>query len=250
MSDYAIQPPWAAFGRGQRVGQRGRRGWREAGGERLRMEGERGERRRRGGPWERSGEPGFGPGWGPGFGPGPGGFFGPFGHRGHGGRRGGARRGDVRGAILALLAEEPMHGYQIIQEIGRRSDGVWRPSPGAVYPALNQLEDEGLVRMSEEGGRKVFHLTQTGQAYVESHPDEVNAPWDAVKGSVPSGALDAKALLGQLAMAFVQVMQTGDTDKIERARQVLLETRRGLYRILADDDEAEGGTGSGAEGAT
>ena len=99
------------------------------------------------GPW----------GWGPG---GPG----PFGHRGRWGGRGGrkAKRGDVRAAILALLSEEPRNGYQIIQEIAERSEGGWKPSPGAVYPALQQLTDEGLVVAEENEGRKTFRLTETG----------------------------------------------------------------------------------------
>src|SRR5436305_15247900 len=80
-----------------------------------------------------------------------------------------ARRGDVRAAALVLLDEEPRNGYQLMQEIERRSDGAWRPSPGAVYPALQQLEDEGLVRTNERDGRKLYELTDTGRAHVEEH---------------------------------------------------------------------------------
>ena len=112
----------------------------------LHMAGHRGGHRR-GGPHRRG--PCFGPGFGPGFGR---------------GQR--ARRGDVRAALLALLAEEPRNGYQLMQEIERRTEGVWRPSPGSVYPALQQLEDEGLVRAQEGGGRKLFELTDDGREYV------------------------------------------------------------------------------------
>ena len=167
---------------------------------------------------------------------GPGGWG--YGPRGPRRRRGGARRGDVRAAILALLAEQPMHGYQIIQEISRRSDGIWTPSPGAVYPALAQLEDEGLIRLAEEGGRKVFHLTEEGQRYVTDHADEVGQPWVAVTGSVPNEARDAKMALGQIGMAYFQVTQTGDAAMIEQARQVLVDARRRLYRLLANDSDA------------
>ncbi|HWG15964.1 MAG TPA: PadR family transcriptional regulator, partial [Streptosporangiaceae bacterium] len=115
---------------------------------------------------------------------GPGGFGGPLG----GGRlaRGPrVRRGDVRAAALSLLAEGPRNGYQIIQEISERTDGVWRPSPGSVYPALQQLEDEGLIQPETgESGRKAFALTEEGRAYTESHADELAASWDAVTGSV------------------------------------------------------------------
>lgn len=202
--------------------------------------------------WHRHG-PGFG---GPGFGgPGP-----SHGRRG-GGRRGfgmpwmgdiggwpgdpGARgprvkRGDVRSAILALLAEEPRNGYQIIQEIGERSGGVWHPSPGSVYPALAQLEDEGLVAAeTPEGGRKRYVLTEEGRDYVAAHPAEAAAPWDTVASSVGHGAKELRGLVGEVAVAAIQVFRVGNDAHIEQAQQVLADTRRRLYRILAaDEDEA------------
>ena len=117
-----------------------------------------------------------------------------------------AKRGDVRAAALALLAQGPMNGYQIIQEISERSDGVWRPSPGSVYPALQQLEDEGLIRAeSDENGRRSYQLTDEGRGYVEAHPDEVRAPWEAVAGSVGDSAIDMRNLLRQVGMAGFQV---------------------------------------------
>src|SRR5277367_1035656 len=104
---------------------------------------------------------GFGPGGGYGDFP----FGGPAG-RGRGrGRK--ARRGDIRTAALLLLAEEPRNGYQIMQEVEDRSDGVWRPSPGSVYPALQQLEDEGLIRSEEIDGRKLFRLTDDGEVQLK-----------------------------------------------------------------------------------
>lgn len=150
------------------------------------------------------------------------------------------RRGDVRAAALALLAEEPRNGYQIIQEIGERSGGLWRPSPGSVYPALQQLEDEGLiVAETPEGGRKRFALTEEGRAYIVAHPDEVAAPWDDVARSVGAEAIELRTLFGQVVMAAVQVARVGNEAQVAQARQVLVETRRRLYRILASDDEAD-----------
>jgi DNA-binding PadR family transcriptional regulator len=149
-----------------------------------------------------------------------------------------ARRGDVRAAALALLAEEPMNGYQIIQEIGERSDGVWRPSPGSVYPALQQLEDEGLVRAeAADGGRRAYQLTDEGRAYVEAHPEEVRAPWDVLAGSVPNSAREMKRLMGQLGSAVFQVLSAGTDSQVSQARQVLTDARKSLYRLLAADDE-------------
>ena len=166
---------------------------------------------------------------------------------GHGGRRGPfgggpfgrarrARRGDVRAGILALLNEEPRNGYQIIQELGQRSGGVWNPSPGSVYPALQQLEDEGLVRAEETDGKRTFRLTDTGRAYVESHREEVAAPWDAMAEGVDSGAREVGGLIQQVAMAAGQVLHTGNAAQIAEARKILAGTRRSLYRLLADDE--------------
>src|SRR3954447_3691841 len=131
------------------------------------------------------GGPGFGPGHGPGFGPHA--LFGGPGGPGFHGRRGRrARRGDVRAALLLLLAEEPRNGYQLMQEIEQRSEGAWRPSPGSVYPALQQLEDERLVTTAERDGNRVFEITDAGRAWVAEREGEA-APWDAVKDEFGAG---------------------------------------------------------------
>ncbi len=190
-----------------------------------------------------------GPGpWG---GPGPGGPFGfemrggPFGppRPGRAGGRGPrVRRGDVRAAILDLLAEgQAWNGYQLIQEIGDRTQGVWRPSAGSVYPALQQLEDEGLITAQaagEEDRRRNYTLTDQGRAYVEAHADELKASWDAVTGSVDDAAFQMHALARQVGMATMQVAQAGTPAQVQQASKILADTRKALYRILAADDEA------------
>ena len=169
-------------------------------------------------------------------------WFGEPGRRGMRGPR--ARRGDVRAAALALLAEEPMNGYQIIQAIAERSDDVWRPSPGSVYPALQQLEDEGLIRAEAADGRRAYQLTEEGRAYVEAHPEEVRAPWDVVAGSVGDTAIEMRNLIGQVGMAAFQVVSAGTESQVSQAREVLTDARKALYRLLAaDDDAAAAGTG-------
>ncbi len=164
-----------------------------------------------------------------GFG-GPGGFGQSFGP----GRR--AARGDVRAAILVLLAEKPSHGYQIIQELERRSDGAWRASPGSVYPTLQQLEDEGLVRAVEaDGGRRVFELTDTGReeaAKLAAGP----APWAEAAGSVGGDHRDLRDQAFQLLAAVWQVSRTGDATHIAEARKILHEARRKLYLLLAGNE--------------
>ncbi|MCW4354543.1 PadR family transcriptional regulator [Hoyosella sp. YIM 151337] len=152
-----------------------------------------------------------------------------------------ARRGDVRAAILAVLADQPLNGYQIIQEIADRSGGMWKPSPGSVYPTLQQLEDEGLVVAKEDGGRKVYRLTAEGEEYVETNSSEVGAPFEAMSSSAAGGDdLKLQPLIGQTAAALWQVLATGTPDQQARARQVLADTRRKLYGILADGDDATG----------
>jgi DNA-binding PadR family transcriptional regulator len=183
---------------------------------------------------------GHGPGHGFGHGPGPfgPGGFGGFGFGrgfGPGGRGKRARRGDVRAAVLLLLEEEPRNGYQLMQELEERSGGVWRPSPGSIYPALSQLEDEGLVRSDESAGRRAFQLTDDGRAYIEENREALGVPWEAVGGEMPEGLFQLRQLMMQLGMATMQVAQAGDEAQTAEARKVLEEARRALYRILAGD---------------
>jgi DNA-binding PadR family transcriptional regulator len=170
---------------------------------------------------------------GRGFGPGGGGG----GPRWRGGRK--ARRGDIRTAALLLLAEEPRNGYQIMQEVQERSDGAWRPSPGSVYPALAQLEDEGLIRSEEIDGRKAYRLTVDGLAHVEQRDPARPAPWEQMSGDTPPKAVELGKTMREVASAFMQVMRTGTEEQHEQARKVLADARRELYRILGEGDEPE-----------
>ncbi|MBV9207581.1 MAG: helix-turn-helix transcriptional regulator [Actinobacteria bacterium] len=182
---------------------------------------------------------------GPGPWPGPAGPFefkmrgGPFGPPRFGGRGPRVRRGDVRAAILDLLAEgQPWNGYQIIQEIGARTQGVWRPSAGSVYPALQQLEDEALIQAEAgEDRRRMYTLTEEGRAYVEEHADELRASWDAVTGSVDDAEVQLRNTIHQVMVAVHQVAQAGSAAQVAQAGKILADTRRALYRILASDGE-------------
>jgi len=183
----------------------------------------------------------------------PGGGHGPWGHH-HGGRWGGPpfsaggpfgprrrmRRGDVRAALLVLLDEEARNGYGLMQEIERRSEGLWRPSPGSVYPALAQLEDEGLVHAERDEGRKRFALTDAGRTYVEEHREALGEPWAGLGDEASAGRRDLRGLLGQLATATVQVAQAGDEKQVEQASRILGDARRALYRLLAEEEASEG----------
>jgi DNA-binding PadR family transcriptional regulator len=146
----------------------------------------------------------------------------------------------VRSAVLALLAEQPMHGYQIIQEIGRRSNGAWKASPGSVYPTLQQLEDEGLVRAQEQEGRRVYHLTEEGEALAADRAEEFASLWDAFAPTEDDTQIGD--LVFQVGSAFVHVMRTGSAEQISEARKVLARTKADLYRILGnngDDTDAD-----------
>ena len=139
-------------------------------------------------------------------------------------------RGDVRAAVLALLAEKPMHGYQIIQEIAERSGGAWKPSPGSVYPTLQLLADEGLISASESNGRKTYSLTEEGRAVAEA---ETSTPWDS-HGAREKGRASALPKAGiDLAQAAAQVGRSGTPKQIDEAVAVLEEAKRKIYSILA-----------------
>jgi DNA-binding PadR family transcriptional regulator len=168
-------------------------------------------------------------------GPGPG-----FGREGFGPRRRGRRpRGDVRAAILLLLDEQSRNGYQLMQEIEERSGGAWRPSPGSTYPALSQLEDEGLVQATTVGTGREFALTDAGREHVQENRESLGEPWtDATRG-FPKEGLELRGLIKQVAIAAAQVMAAGTQSQREEAIKLLAETRRSLYRLLAQEDDEQ-----------
>lgn len=198
----------------------------------------------RGGPHGRPGGDWPGPGWGgpphaapwdrnnwPGF---LGNMFG----------RARARRGNVRLAILSLLADQTMNGYQIMQAIEQRSNGAWKPSSGSIYPTLQQLEDEGLVETEEakpgQQGSKAFKLTAKGKRYVDDNREELAADWLPAEEPASDPRWELMNLYRGIAAAAAQVASTGTPKQIDEAKQLLSELRRNLYRILADlpeDDE-------------
>jgi DNA-binding PadR family transcriptional regulator len=171
----------------------------------------------------------FGPPWRPPLGPG--------GERSrHRGGRG--RRANVREAILALLVERPMHGYEMIQEIERRSRGTWRPSPGSVYPTLQLLEDEGMiVAEAVEGGRRRFSLTEAGRTAAQGATGEpVRAPWEHFSEEFGESVLDVRAAIHGIMQAMGEVMRVGNETQRQQANEVLDQARRQLYQILADHE--------------
>jgi DNA-binding PadR family transcriptional regulator len=142
------------------------------------------------------------------------------------------QRGDVRTAVLALLAEKPMHGYQIISEIEERSGGSWKPSPGSVYPTLQLLADEGLILAEESGGRKTYSLTDEGRIVAGAETDK-SAPWET-SGAREGGRHTALAKSGiDLAQAAAQVGRSGSQEQVQEAVAVLDDARRKLFSILA-----------------
>lgn len=170
------------------------------------------------------------------FGPGLGGPGGP----GRTGRRPRVRRGDVRSAILDVLggSPEPMNGYQVIQAVAERTDGVWKPSPGSIYPTIAQLQDEGLVEDAPTG-RKAVRLTEEGQAHVAAHAEELAAVWAPFEEQVEdSEAVSFKQVIGQTVGAIAQVASTGTPEQRAEALQILADTRRRLYSLLAEGPES------------
>jgi DNA-binding PadR family transcriptional regulator len=172
-------------------------------------------------------------GWPPPF-PGPG-----FGHgrgRGRGGRGRGrrGRRGDVRNALLALLTERPMHGYEMIEELDDRTGGIWRPSPGSVYPTLQMLEDEGLITSDQSDGRKRFTLTDEGAPAAATAAE--TPPWAEIADDTVAAAHDVRRAAFGIMSALREVGIEGTPDQRAKALEVLAETKRKLYAILAEAD--------------
>jgi DNA-binding PadR family transcriptional regulator len=146
------------------------------------------------------------------------------------------RRGKVRPLILAVLHEQPMHGYQVMQELEARTGGRWRPSAGTIYPTLQQLEDEGLVQIEEADGRKVYRLTDAGRAEADASP-LIRHPWFDKRSAEES--MDLRRLAVQLIGATVQAQRVGSAEAQRAARDILVDSRRRLYRVLADDDAGD-----------
>jgi DNA-binding PadR family transcriptional regulator len=158
------------------------------------------------------------------------------------------RRGDVRAAILDMLREEPLNGYQLISQIAERSGGAWKPSPGSVYPTIQQLEDEGLVEADDERGRRTLRLTEEGRTYVADHADELAetwAPFNQQREGMSGGYAGLKPEIGQVMAAVWQIVTTGTEGQRREAIDILVETRRQLYGVLADGD-SRGQVGSDA----
>ncbi len=158
-----------------------------------------------------------------------------FGHgrRGRGGR---ARRGDIRAAVLDVLGQGPLNGYQLIQTIAERTEGAWKPSPGSVYPTISQLKDEGLIASTRDGSSRMISLTEQGQAWVEANPETMAAVWTSFKEEADEGR-DIRSAMRSLMMAATQVFSTGTPAQQQQALKELKETRRKLYLILAEEDE-------------
>ncbi len=171
------------------------------------------------------------------FGVGGPGSFGRGGPRGRG--RGRARRGDVRLAILRLLAQEPSNGYQLMQTIESRSGGRWSPSPGSVYPTLAQLEDEGLIRSTESDGSRRFEITDAGREHLATRAQEPD-PWEPADAAGENAITELGPLVIQIGKAAWQVASVGDEAQRTRAVELLTEARRALYRILAEDADTSG----------
>ena len=176
---------------------------------------------------------GHGPGrgdrhWGP---PGPGPWMFKMRHGG-GGRR---RRCDVRAAILALLTERPMHGYEMIQELEERSDGMWRPSAGSIYPTLQLLEDEGLIVGEEHEGKNRFTLTDAGREAAAKRAADRPPPWEQAAEGADGERAELFHAIKQFAPAVIQIAQVGTPDQAQRAKAILDDARKKLYAILAEE---------------
>jgi DNA-binding PadR family transcriptional regulator len=165
---------------------------------------------------------------------------GPRGHGGHGPHGHGpwsrARRGNVRAAILSVLAEEPMHGYQIMQQLEEHSGGMWRPSPGSVYPTLQLLEDQGFIKGEEVEGRRVFALTEAGKTEAEASKERHGTPWESSEHGDQGPRFKLRKVVFQIGAAVKQIGTTGSSEQVDTTLEILAETRKRIYSLLAEGD--------------
>jgi DNA-binding PadR family transcriptional regulator len=145
-----------------------------------------------------------------------------------GGRR--MRRGAIRTAILLALREEPAHGYEVMRRLEEMSGGLWRPSPGSVYPHLQMLEDEGQVSSSDVDGSRTYTLTDAGRAEAEKNEAPLRA-----SGETDDKVRSLREALGQLASAAKQMAGAGESAQIDRGIAIIQRARKELYQILAED---------------
>ncbi len=171
------------------------------------------------------------------------------GPRGEGRGRGRAQRGDIRTASLLLLAEQPMHGYQLMQAIAEKTQGAWRPSPGAIYPTIAQLEDEGLVTITKDAGRKLVTLTDAGREFVTENAQSLTDPFTAITEQA-GGSHDLRGAVDRVRDAARAVGVSGTESQIAAAQDVLSQARRALYLILAEDDTPKGESAAPSEPAS
>lgn len=168
-------------------------------------------------------------------GPGPRHAGPPWGRRMRGGGgRGRAQRGDIRAACLLLLADGPMHGYQLMHAIVERTEGAWHPSPGAVYPTIGILEAEGLVTVTANSGRRLVSLTDAGREYLAANRETMNDPFTAITEQA-GGRRDLRGAVQEVHMAARAVGTSGSDAQVTAARDILTQARRSLYLLLAEE---------------
>jgi DNA-binding PadR family transcriptional regulator len=127
-----------------------------------------------------------------------------------------------------------MHGYEIIQEVAERSQDLWKPSPGSVYPTLQLLVDEGLIVSTEsEGSKKLFALTDAGKEAAEK---VVTPPWEEITDGADPAHLNLRTAVGQLFGAVAQSAHAANEDQQQRILDIVNNARREIYTILGEDD--------------
>ncbi|HUB80360.1 MAG TPA: PadR family transcriptional regulator [Bryobacteraceae bacterium] len=142
--------------------------------------------------------------------------------------------GETRLAVLSLLSEGPTHGYQLMKELGERSGGMYHASAGSIYPALQQLENDSLIRVKQEGGRKIYSLTVAGRKELDRDPEAVRRIWERAEECEDWGqsfgpeSMMVLPLISPLVKASLRAAGRGG---VEKARQILDRARKDLEAI-------------------
>jgi len=144
------------------------------------------------------------------------------------------KRGIIQVAVVALLRERDMHGYQMIQEVSERTGGAWAPSPGSVYPALKSLEESGMISAVESGDKRVFSLTDLGKKHARMIP--AGEPWLQVTEDENSLSRKLRSATGELMVAVSQASDVATEQQLADTISLLTDTKRRIYLLLAGEE--------------
>jgi DNA-binding PadR family transcriptional regulator len=145
------------------------------------------------------------------------------------------RRGDIKFILLELLSERSQHGYELMKELEARRGGFRRSSPGSVYPTLQMLEEGGYLTSEEVDGKRVYTITESGRQFLrDRNPQSYSRDADNRFTEKPSELIELRRTLTEVNDAVTQVARSGNLEQANRVRDLLIQAKREIYKLLAE----------------